>query len=87
MREHANKGWLMLDPRTLTPQEFYKLQSETWTQGAESERDQIIKLIENLAAEQQKVIDFNPKRQDNKHREMVMAICEQISDLIKRTRK
>lgn len=36
-----------LDPKGLTPQELYKLQSETWAQGAESERERIIKLLED----------------------------------------
>ena len=35
-----------LDPKSLTPQELYKLQSETWAQGAEYERERIIKLLE-----------------------------------------
>lgn len=31
-----------LDSATLTPESLYKLQSETWTQGAEAERERII---------------------------------------------
>jgi hypothetical protein len=38
-----------LDPATLTPEGLYKLQSETWAQGAEAERERIIKLLEPLA--------------------------------------
>lgn len=34
-----------LDPKSLTPQELYKLQSETWAQGAEYERERIIELL------------------------------------------
>lgn len=37
----------MLDPKTLTPESLYKLQSETWAQGAEAERERIIKLLED----------------------------------------
>jgi hypothetical protein len=37
----------MIDPKTLTPKSLYKLQSETWSQGAEFERERIIKLAEN----------------------------------------
>lgn len=33
----------MLDPKTLTPESLYRLQSETWSQGAEFERERIIK--------------------------------------------
>jgi hypothetical protein len=38
---------MMLDPKTLTPESLYRLQSETWSQGAEYERERIIKLLEN----------------------------------------
>lgn len=37
----------MLDPATLTPATLYKLQSETWVQGANYERERIIKLLQN----------------------------------------
>lgn len=37
-----------LDPRSLTPQQLYKLQSETWVQGAEYERERIIELLEGF---------------------------------------
>jgi hypothetical protein len=36
-----------LDPKTLTPQGLYRLQSDTWAQGADQERERIIKLLEN----------------------------------------
>lgn len=39
----------MLDPKTLTPESLYKLQSKTWSQGAEAEQERIIKLLEPLA--------------------------------------
>lgn len=34
----------MLDPKTLTPEQLYKLQSETWAQGAGYERERIVSL-------------------------------------------
>jgi hypothetical protein len=37
----------VIDPKTLTPESLYKLQSETWSQGAEFERERIIKLLDN----------------------------------------
>jgi hypothetical protein len=40
-----------LDPKSLTPQQLYKLQSETWAQGAEYERERIISLIEDYGSE------------------------------------
>jgi hypothetical protein len=36
-----------LDPKTLTPQGLYRLQSDTWAQGADYERERILKLLEN----------------------------------------
>lgn len=35
----------LLDPKTLTPESLYKLQSDTWAQGAQYELDRIIKLL------------------------------------------
>ena len=35
----------MLDPKILTPESLYRLQSETWSQGAEFERERIIRLL------------------------------------------
>lgn len=35
----------MIDPKTLTPADLYRLQSDTWVQGAEYERERIIKII------------------------------------------
>jgi hypothetical protein len=35
----------MIDPKTLTTESLYKLQSETWAQGADYERERIIKLL------------------------------------------
>ena len=39
----------LLDPATLTPESLYRLQSETWAQGAEYERERIFELLEGLA--------------------------------------
>lgn len=35
----------MIDPKTLTPESLYELQSETWSQGAEYENSRIVKLL------------------------------------------
>jgi hypothetical protein len=35
-----------LDPKSLTPQQLYRLQSETWAQGAKAERERILKIID-----------------------------------------
>jgi hypothetical protein len=35
----------MIDPKTLTTESLYKLQSETWAQGADYERERIIKIL------------------------------------------
>lgn len=36
-----------LDPKSLTPQELYKLQSETWAQGVDYENERIVSLLES----------------------------------------
>jgi hypothetical protein len=36
----------MIDPKTLTPESLYRLQAETWDQGAEHEQERIVKLLE-----------------------------------------
>jgi len=36
----------LLDPATLTPESLYRLQSETWAQGADYERERIIRLLD-----------------------------------------
>ena len=47
----------MLDPRTLTPETLYKLQSDTWVQGADYERERIIKLLEERTDDSGSVLD------------------------------
>jgi len=37
-----------LDPATLTPELLYQLQAETWEQGAEHERERIIKILATM---------------------------------------
>ena len=51
-------------------------------QGVQSERSRVIGLLNTLAAQQRAVIDHNPKRGDNKNREMVIATAYQIAALI-----
>ena len=36
-----------LDPSSLTPQELYTLQSETWADGVDYERERIINILLN----------------------------------------
>lgn len=36
----------MLDPKTLTPEQLYSLQSETWAQGADYELKRILKVLD-----------------------------------------
>jgi hypothetical protein len=38
----------MLDPKTLTPESLYELQSKTWAQGAEYERDLWISRLDRI---------------------------------------
>jgi hypothetical protein len=39
-----------LDPKSLTPQQLYKLQSETWAQGADYERERIIAIVQDYGS-------------------------------------
>jgi hypothetical protein len=39
-----------LDPKSLTPQQLYKLQSETWEQGADYERERIIAIVQDYGS-------------------------------------
>lgn len=39
----------MIDPKTLTPESLYGLQSETWSQGSAYERERIIKVLKDYA--------------------------------------
>lgn len=40
-----------LDPKNLTPRDFYRMQSETWAQGADYERERILKMLEEWVPE------------------------------------
>jgi hypothetical protein len=55
-------------------------------EGKKTEQRRIIGLLEKLAVQQQAVIDFNPKRADNKNREVVIATSYQIAALIKESK-
>jgi hypothetical protein len=52
-----------LDPKTLTPQGLYRLQSDTWAQGAEFERNRIIKLLKPHAEHDEDMCYFEGKRE------------------------
>jgi hypothetical protein len=41
----------LIDPSSLTPNSLYGLQSDTWMQGVEYERDRIIKIINDYGSE------------------------------------
>ena len=48
-----------LDPNSLTPQELYKLQSETWAQGAEYERERIINLLRSQVTKHHSILEMH----------------------------
>jgi hypothetical protein len=48
-----------LDPKTLTPQGLYRLQSETWSQGAEAERERILKQLQEQRESIMTVLEGN----------------------------
>jgi hypothetical protein len=53
---------MMLDPKTLTPESLYRLQSETWTQGAEAELERIILLLQPYAQHDEELCYFEGKQ-------------------------
>jgi hypothetical protein len=56
-------------------------------EGRELERERIIKLLEQVAIQQQKVLDFNNQRKDASGREIVIATTYQLLALIKGEQK
>lgn len=56
-------------------------------QGVKTERERIVKLLETLAVQQQKVLDFNARRKDASAREIVIATAYQLVELIKGEQK
>jgi hypothetical protein len=59
----------VIDPQTLTPESLYRLQSETWSQGADYEKERIIKLAQNRICFDHKISCDH-------------AACYSLSDLI-----
>jgi hypothetical protein len=55
----------------------------TFNAGIESERNRILRLLEQSAVEQQKLMDLRPSRTDKKHREMAVATTYQLIALIR----
>jgi hypothetical protein len=55
--------------------------------GQAYERERIIKLLEQVAIQQQKVLDFNNQRKDASGREIVIATTYQLLALIKGEQK
>ena len=55
--------------------------------GKKAEQERIIKLLDEVAAQQQKVLDFNSARKDGHDRELVVATIYQLTALIKEEQK
>jgi len=51
--------------------------------GVDAEQNRIIRLLEQSAVEQHKVMELRPNRSDNKHREMAIATTYQLIALIR----
>jgi hypothetical protein len=68
----------LLDPATLTPESLYRLQSDTWSQGAQYERERILALKKEII---NCVIDYGlvPEKYER--------ICNDIDALIKGEQK
>lgn len=54
-----------------------------YEKGAKEERERIINLIDKLATGQRSVIEFNPNRENNHNREVIVSTAYQIAALIK----
>jgi hypothetical protein len=48
-----------LDPKSLTPQQLYKLQSDTWAQGAQAERERIINLLRSQVTKHHSILEMH----------------------------
>lgn len=70
----------MLDPKTLTPESLYRLQSETWVQGAEYERKRIVGLLGDAQMELAQHADL---ANDQKDAEMFLYYSMKIQYLNK----
>jgi hypothetical protein len=55
--------------------------------GAFEEQDRIIKLLDEVAVQQRKVLDFNANRKDGHDRELVIATIYQLTALIRKEQK
>jgi hypothetical protein len=49
----------MLDPKTLTPEQLYRLQSETWAQGADYENKRIEALLRARVTKHHPVLEMH----------------------------
>ena len=58
-------------------------QTHDYLTGAYDERMRIVELLETIAIQQQKVLEFNPTRKDASGREIVVATTYQLLALIK----
>ncbi len=67
-----------LDPATLTPESLYKLQSETWAQGAEHERDRILNMRKEII---NCVVDYGLSG------ETYLRVMRELEELIKGEQK
>lgn len=56
-------------------------------QGVKTERQRIIRLLEQVAAEAHKAILFDSNKRDNVNREKLAAVCYQLIDVIKGEQK
>ncbi len=66
---------------------IHKSSVVAYNQGAKDERDRIIKELEQVAIQQQKVLEFNPERKDKSGREFAIATTYQLIALIKGEQK
>ena len=55
--------------------------------GKKAEQERIIALLDEVAVQQRKVLDFNANRKDGHDRELVIATIYQLTALIRKEQK
>ena len=77
----------MNDLQDLIATNAIRAYNQGFSRGETSERERIIELLDQVAIQQHKVIEFNPDRKDASGRETVIATTYQLIALIKGKQK
>lgn len=77
----------MSDLQDLIATNAVRAYNEGFERGVASEQERIVELLNKVAIQQHKVIEFNPDRKDASGRETVIATTYQLIALIKGEQK